>query len=144
MRKIFSKSLKFEIIIFSVLVLSFSLIFYLYHSVKVKYCYTGNGKFITKIQKYLFSDWSVVSSTGKNYKNVDGFSGSEKGSVFVYISNLNKSGTIEFDLYKFSTTTFQGLYVHGAENINYDKLNSRKLWMYCVDTKNNKQFFSVG
>ena len=145
MSKLDLKAYKIEILIGSFVLLLFGLIFYSYFSVKKKYCYTYNGVFITQIQKHLFSDWNVRSSTGQTYYSSSiGNSRKEPDEVYIYHPRIVKPGLNEFEIFKFSKTTFQGIYIQGATNINYDNIKDKKVWMYCVDTKDPKALFGVG
>lgn len=141
---LFKSISKFEIIILSIILLSLTAFFCLRHSVQTKYCYTTNGQFITKIQKYLFEDWSVVDENGRNYKNMNFLHASEKNNVVVYHPIFLNNGSTQYEMFKINTETFEGVYLKGSFNINYDKLNSAKLSIRCADTFGSNKPFAIG
>jgi hypothetical protein len=47
-------------------------------------------------------------------------------------------------MFKINTETFEGVYLKGSFNINYDKLNSAKLSIRCADTFGSNKPFAIG
>ena len=145
MSKINVKFNKHLIFIGSILLLISSLVFYSFLTVKKKYCYSYNGVFITEIQKPLFTEWSVHSSSGKIYYTSDFFNHlTEPNGVYIFHPKKLNTGVTEYEIFSFNKKTFQGVYINGAMNINYDKIKNKKTWMYCIDTKIPTASFGVG